>query len=88
MPQDRLVLLLELHERRISNYLRSSLGNDATVEVCMQETFMSAYELIREGRAVNITWLYTVARSRTTDVLCDRGRVRTNAELPEGHRRD
>ncbi len=62
-------ILLGRHERPIFNYLLRYVGNRATAEELLQETFLRVIKNIKKYKqtAKFTTWLYTIARNLTID---------------------
>jgi RNA polymerase sigma-70 factor (ECF subfamily) len=70
---DRLMQLMNDHERPLSAYLYSRLRDANTVRDCLQDTFLRAYLHLRSGRSVEVGWLYRVAHNRVMDEYRRRG---------------
>lgn len=66
--------LLYAYEAPRHCFLYLLLANRPAVEDCLQETFMRAYERLRQGQPVTAPWLYTVARNRAMSELRRRRR--------------
>lgn len=78
--EDRLVQLMDEHERPIYNFLLAVLRDDDLALDCAQDTFLRAYEHLRRGRPVAPAWLYTVARNRAMDEFRKRRRTMNDLE--------
>jgi RNA polymerase sigma-70 factor (ECF subfamily) len=81
--EDRLVQLMNDHERPIYNFLLVLLRDSDVALDCTQDTFLRAYENLRKGKPVNTSWLYTVARNRAMDEFRRRRRVQPELETLE-----
>jgi RNA polymerase sigma-70 factor, ECF subfamily len=90
--EDRLVHLMEEHERAIYNFMFGLVRDTDRALDCTQDTFVRAYEHLRRGRLINTAWLYTVARNRAMDEFRRRKRVQpdldTLQEIPVHQRTD
>ena len=90
--EDRLIYLMEKHERAIYNFMFGLVRDTDRALDCTQDTFVRAYEHLRKGKAINTAWLYTVARNRAMDEFRRRKRVQPDldalAEIPVHHRTD
>ena len=89
---DRLMYLMEEHDRAIYNFMFGLVRDTDRALDCTQDTFVRAYEHLRKGRAINTAWLYTVARNRAMDEFRRKKRVQTDLdaleEIPVHHRTD
>lgn len=65
--EDRLVWLMDEHERPIYNFLLTLVRDSDLALDCTQDTFLRAYQNLARGKPVNASWLYTVARNRAMD---------------------
>lgn len=90
--EDRLVHLMEKHERAIYNFMFGLVRDTDRALDCTQDTFVRAYEHLRKGKPINTAWLYTVARNRAMDEFRRGKRVQPDldalAEIPVHHRTD
>jgi RNA polymerase sigma-70 factor (ECF subfamily) len=81
--EDRLVQLMNEHERQIYNFLLVLVKDPDTARDCTQDTFLRAYENLSRGRPVNTSWLYTVARNRAMDEFRKRRRIQPEEDMGE-----
>jgi len=77
---DRLVALMDGHERPLFHFLAVLLGDEDAAIDCTQDTFVRAYRQLQQGREVSVGWLYTVGRNRAMDEFRRRRRVRVDEE--------
>lgn len=89
-------LIYEQTFRNIFNYIYSLSRDHALAEDITQDTFLKAYEcMIAEGKPLNKSWFYTVARNKYISVTRERRflffHVRKDSEnelfdlLPDGN---
>src|SRR5919107_1968075 len=71
------------HHRAMLSFCRHMLGSPDEAEDAVQQTFISAYNKLREdGRDINLKpWLYTIARNRCLSLL--RARRERPAEIDD-----
>jgi RNA polymerase sigma-70 factor, ECF subfamily len=90
--EDRLVQLMEEHERALYNFMFGLLLDTDHALDCTQDTFVRAYEHLRKGKPINTAWLYTVARNRAMDEFRRKKRVQSDPDaleaIPVHHRTD
>jgi len=81
--QEDLLRLMARYETPLSAYLSLLLRQAELTQDCLQETFLRAYQQLYRGRAVNVRWLYTVARNCAIDELRHRSRVQYDFDPPD-----
>lgn len=73
--REALTELMDRYERPLYNFLLVLLRDRDAAQDCAQDTFIRAFEHLRQGREVNVGWLYKVARNRALDEFRHRERV-------------
>jgi RNA polymerase sigma factor (sigma-70 family) len=75
--------IYDRHHRAMLSFCRHMLSSADEAEDAVQQTFISAYNKLREdGREINLKpWLYTIARNRCLSIL--RARREQPAEIDE-----
>lgn len=81
--EDHLHQLMSDHERPLYGYLLALVQDPDVALDCTQETFLRAYEFLRNEGQISRKWLYTVARNLAMDVFRGRRRVSPNMEALE-----
>jgi RNA polymerase sigma-70 factor (ECF subfamily) len=81
--EDQLVALMDRYEGPIYGYLQSLLRDRDAALDCAQDTFLRAYDAMRKGRAINRSWLFTVAHHRAVDEMRRRRRIQTGERVSE-----
>src|SRR5436309_2894689 len=82
--EEQLTELMTEHERPLYAFLYSVLTDRSSVQDCLQDTYMRAYECLRTGGEVQTAWLYRVGYNRAMDELRRRSRVaREGVEVSE-----
>jgi RNA polymerase sigma-70 factor, ECF subfamily len=66
-PEERLEELMDAYEQPLYAFLVAVVGDPDRAADCAQDTFVRAYQQLCRRRAVNRTWLFTVARNRAVD---------------------
>jgi RNA polymerase sigma-70 factor (ECF subfamily) len=79
-PEDRLVALMDEHERSIYTFTFTLVRDADRAADCTQDTFIRAFEHLRQGRPITTAWLYTVARNRAMDEFRRRKRVQVDSD--------
>lgn len=63
VAKERLVELMARYEDSLCRYLTVLVADREFALDCGQETFLRAYQNLRNGRPVNAAWLWTVGRN-------------------------
>jgi RNA polymerase sigma-70 factor (ECF subfamily) len=78
--EDRLVRLMDAHERSIYTFTFTLVRDPDRAADCTQDTFIRAFEHLRQGKPITTAWLFTVARNRAMDEFRRRKRVQVDSE--------